>query len=280
MPPELLAIFFGLASAASWGVGDFSGGFASKRTKSLSVVFISQLSGLMVLLGIAVFTKAPLPPLSNLLLAAGAGSLSVFGLIRFYQELANGRMGVVAPLTSLVTAALPVVFSIVVVGLPAPQQLAGFALGLLAVLLISRSAGGGRVRLADLGVILFMGGAFGLYFIIIGSVSKNSIVWPLLASRMTSMLVMTAIFLLSKQRPSAPRDQWPLLLLVGVLDVGGSSLYALAASVGRLDIAAVLASLYPAVTVLLARRVLDEQLNVGQWVGVGAALAAIVLITI
>jgi drug/metabolite transporter (DMT)-like permease len=94
------------------------------------------------------------------------------------------------------------------------------------------------------------------------------------------MLVMTAIFLLSKQRPSAPRDQWPLLLLVGVLDVGGSSLYALAASVGRLDIAAVLASLYPAVTVLLARRVLDEQLNVGQWVGVGAALAAIVLITI
>ena len=280
MPPELLAVFFGLASAASWGVGDFSGGFASKRTKSLSVVFVSQLSGLMVLIGMAFITKAPLPPSGDLLLAAAAGCISVFGLIRFYQELANGRMGVVAPLTSLVTVTLPVVFSIAVVGLPAPQQLLGFVVGLLAVLLISRSAGAGRVRMADLAVILFMGSAFGLFFIIIGSVSKNSVVWPLLASRAAALLTMTAIFFRSKERPSAPRDQWPLLLLVGVLDVGGSSLYALATSVGRLDIAAVLASLYPAVTVLLARRVLDERLNVGQWIGVGAALAAIVLITL
>ena len=280
MPPELLAVFFGLASAASWGVGDFGGGFATKRTRALSVVFFAQLTGLVVLLATAVYTRAPVPPVRDLFLAAGAGCISALGLIRFYQELANGRMGVVAPLTSLVTASLPVLFSIALIGPPAPAQLVGFGLGLLAVLLISRSGEGGRVRPADLGVILFMGTAFGVFFIVIGSVSKNSVLWPLIASRTASLLLLLFLFLLTRQRPSAPRDQWPLLLMVGLMDIGGSGLYALATSVGRLDIAAVLASLYPAVTVLLARAVLDERLNAGQWLGVVAALLAIIFITL
>lgn len=280
MPPELLAVFFGLASAVSWGAGDFGGGFASKRTRALSVVFFSQLTGLLILLGIAAATRAPLPPWRDLLLAGSAGVISMAALVRFYKELARGRMGLITPLTSLVTVSLPVLVSFVVAGWPAPQQIVGFGLGLLAVVLISRSEGELRLRRADLGVILYMGISFGVFFVVIGTVSSNSVVWPLIASRVASLSAISLLMIRGRGRPSAPRDQWPLLLLTGTLDIAGSSLYALATAAGRLDVAAVLASLYPAVTVLLARAVLDERLNAGQWAGVLAALGAIALITL
>jgi drug/metabolite transporter (DMT)-like permease len=280
MSPEYLAILFGLASAASWGAGDFSGGFASKRNNPLTVVLFSQITGLGILLVVQLITREALPPPRDLLLAGGAGMLGTTGLVRFYRELSGGRMGIIAPLTSLVTAALPVLFSILTQGLPQPAQLAGFGLGLLAVFLISRSQGDLRLRRRDVPVILFMGATFGTFFIVIGTVSQNAVLWPLMASRSASILMVTGLFLFTSRRPSAAAGQWRLMLLIGLLDVGGSGLYALATSVGRLDVAAVLASLYPAVTVLLARFVLDERLSAGQWAGVGAALAAIALIAI
>lgn len=280
MSPEFLAILFGLASAASWGAGDFSGGFASRRSKPLTVVLFSQITGFFLVLGAQLWVREPLPPLGDLLLAGAAGILGTLGLIRFYRELSGGRMGVIAPLTSLVTAVLPVLFTVVRAGLPQPAQLAGFGLGLLAVWLISRSGTDQRLRRADVPVILFMGVAFGLYFIAIGTVSRSAILWPLIASRSASIAMLLLMFLFTRTRPSAAAGQWRMMLLIGALDVGGSGLYALATSVGRLDVAAVLASLYPAVTVLLARVVLDERLSPGQWAGVAAALAAIVLITV
>lgn len=277
---EFLALMAGLASAASWGVGDFSGGLASRRNDAITVVLVSQIVGLVILLLVAISVGQPVPPAMDLLAAALAGVLGTIGLVRFYRELSLGRMAIVAPLTAVVTVTIPVLFSAITEGLAEPIQGVGIALAILAIWLITRSGGRTVVSKRDLGSILLMGVLFSIFLITIGTVSERSVVWPLVTSRSASIaLLSVAVFLTRRGSFSVPRNQLPIMSLIGVLDIGGSGLYAIASSLGRLDVAAVLASLYPAVTVLLARFFLSEQLGRAQWAGVVAALSAIVLIT-
>lgn len=271
---------FGLASAASWGAGDFSGGFASKRSNVAVVIVVSQLFGVLLLAGLALLWQEQVPALSHLLYGALAGIAGAVGLVALYRGLAGGQMGVVAPVTAVVAAGMPVLFGFLSAGLPENQQLLGFGFAFAGIWTISRHGSGGAVAWRDLALPLLAGTGFGLFFIFIGRVSEEAVYWPLVAARLASISLLS-IILLGRRRATAWRPlNLPLLVLTGALEAAGNVFFALASASGRLDIAAVLSSLYPATTVFLAWLILKEQLTGRQWVGIAAVLAAIVFITV
>jgi drug/metabolite transporter (DMT)-like permease len=277
-----LAIFTGLASAICYGASDFGGGFASRRREAMMVVLVSQAAGMVLLLLITFFLNEPLPPTADLFASAAAGMLGTIGLVRFYQELALGRMGIIAPAVAVVTVAIPVLFSATTEGLPQANQVAGILLAILAIWLITRSGNDeAAITLRDMAVILLIGLMFSSFLVTIGTVSERSVTWPLVASRFASIVIILVVLgFTGRWRTAVPRRQIPMLSLIGFLDVGGSFFYAISSALGRLDMAAVVASLYPGVTVILARVVLSEEIGNKQWLGIAMALAAIVLITL
>jgi drug/metabolite transporter (DMT)-like permease len=277
LPAGLGSVLLGLASAVSWGAGDFSGGLASRRGDVYGVVLISQAVGLGLLAGLALLLAEPLPPTADLLWAAGAGLAGGLGLLALYRGLALGRMGVVAPVGAVVSAAIPALFGLWIEGLPPALRLAGFGLALVAVWLVSRPENGGPVRRRELGLPLLAGLGFGFFLIVVDRLSETAVLWPLAAARLASVAMLAAT-VLARGRALPAAGVLPLILLVGLFDTGGNAFYALAAQAGRLDVAAVLSSLYPAITVLLARSILQERVSGRQWWGVVAALAAVVLI--
>jgi drug/metabolite transporter (DMT)-like permease len=211
------------------------------------------------------------------------------GLVVLYRALATTAMGLVAPVTAVVAAGLPVIVAAFTEGLPAPHHFLAFAAAFAGVWFISRGSGqatGRAVRLREILLPLFAGAMFGLFFILIGQVSDRAVYWPLVAARIASMTLISATILANPGRVRPPAGalplsrQLPLLVLTGVLETSGNVFFALATSAGRLDIASVLSSLYPAGTVLLAWLVLKERLAPQQWAGVAASLLAIVLIAI
>jgi len=280
MNEHTLTILFGLASALAWGAGDFSGGLATKRGNVTSVVLISQIAGGLFLLLLALVFRETVPPSGDFLFGALAGIAGVIGLLALYSGLAHGRMGVVAPLTAVASAAIPIVYSLFAEGLPPALQIAGFALALIAVWLLSGASGDTAVQRVELGYSLLAGTGFALFFILIDQANETAVFWPLTAARLASVTCL-AIFIAVRgiwQRPT--REQIPLIVLAGLLDALGNAFFALSARFGRLDLAAILSSLYPATTVLLAQIVLHERLNRPQWLGVFIALLALILITI
>jgi drug/metabolite transporter (DMT)-like permease len=187
-------------------------------------------------------------------------------------------MGVVAPVAAVVSVILPLLFGLFIEGIPALSQLLGFGLALCAVWLITRSGGGSRIQVRTLALPLLAGLGFGVFFILIDHVSAAAVLWPLAAARATSVLVLLVAVILTRQPARPAASQIPLILMSGLFDTGGNAFYALAARAGRLDIAAVLSSLYPAVTVVLARLVLKERLSRLQGLGLALAMIAVILI--
>ena len=280
MNPQTLAIVFGLASALAWGAGDFSGGMATRRGNVYSVVLISQLIGGIFLVLLALLFKETIPPAGDWFFGALAGVAGMIGLLGLYSGLAHGRMGLVAPLTAVLAAAIPILFSIFIEGLPPTVQIAGFALALLAVWLLSGAGGSGNIQSVEIGYSLLAGTGFALFFILIDQANETAVFWPLTSARTASVVCLTLYIIMRKawERPS--RSQMPLIILAGLLDALGNTFFTFAARFGRLDLAAILASLYPATTVSLSQIILHERLNRPQWIGVALALLAVVLITI
>lgn len=277
---ELAPIAFGLLSAATWGAGDFSGGLASKRANVYSVVINSQWLGGILLLGLAFVTGEGVPPLTDWLWGAAAGAAGAVGLLALYRGLASGRMGLVAPLSAVLAAALPVVVGSITQGLPDVIQFLGFGFALAGVWLLSRPEGALSFRLNDLMLPVVAGLGFGLFFVLMDRANDHAVFWPIVAARSSSITLLSTAALATGQPTSVPRAHWPLTALAGLLDAGGNAFFTLAAQAGRLDVASVLSSLYPASTVALAWVVLKERLTHPQWLGVAVALAAIVLIAL
>ncbi len=278
---ELTAGFFGLASAASWGAGDFSGGVAAKHSHVYYVVLLSHivgLGGLLVLIGLI---GEPVPTLRDLGIGAFGGIAGAVGVAALYTGLSQGRMGIVAPLTAVTTAIVPIAFSLFSEGLPENQQIIGFFIALFAVWLISADSENESVSLIwqDLRLPLIAGLGFGLFFIAIDQVSDNAILWPLVSARSASIIFMFLLVLITRQGNLPPKSQWSIIAIVGITDTLGNAFFALATSLGRLDIAAILSSLYPAMTILLARVILNEHITQRGWVGLIVALLAVILIT-
>jgi drug/metabolite transporter (DMT)-like permease len=207
-----------------------------------------------------------------------AGVAGVIGLLSFYSALSLGKMGIAAPVSAVLTASLPVLFSAVTTQLPTLLQLGGFVLALLAIGLIARperTVGPPK----GLWLALLAGCCFGGFFILISRVQHDSTFWPLATARFTSVVVLATMLRLQRKPLLPAMAVAPLVVLAGLLDAGGNAFFVLAAHSGRLDVAAVLSSLYPAATVLLAALLLRERVSRSQGAGILLVLLAIPLIS-
>src|SRR6266571_4393761 len=247
MSRAFATVIFGLAASLCWGSGDFSGGLASRRANASSVVTAAYAVGFVLLVALALIWREPFPAPLDIVWGGLAGLAGAIGLISFYSALSIGRMGITAPVSAVLTATIPVLFSTFTEGLPNLLRLAGCG--------------------------------FGCFFILISRVSHDSTFWPLAVARFSSVLFLLVVGGIRRQ-PVLPRmTAVPLVLIAGVLDAIGNAFFVLAAHAGRLDVAAVLSSLYPAATVLLAALVLRERATRIQAVGILLALVAVPLIS-
>ena len=278
-----MSVLFGLFSALAWGGGDFFGGLASRRTGAYRAVLYGEFLGLLLLIAAVGVAGESLPPWQKLGLAGIAGAIGSLGLLILYYAAIEGQMSIVMPVSALLAAALPVAVGALLDGLPSFSKLAGFALALLAVWLVAQEKDEKThlKRLSDLRLPLLAGLCFGTYFVIMHQASTTGVVWPMVASRSGGMLIILLFMLAFRQDfKMSKASPWGLIGLNAVLDVGGNVFFILASQIGRLDVSAVLSSLYPGATVLLAWLVLKERLNRIQWAGILSALAAIALLSV
>ncbi len=274
-------VLFGLAASLFWGSGDFSGGWASRRAKATSVIIIAYAMGFVFLVALALAFHEPVPRPADFLWGSLGGVAGGLGLLAFYSALSSGKMGIAAPVSAALTATLPVLFSVFTVGLPNLAQVGGFALAIIAIALISRhdQAGEAQGAAKGIGLALLAGCGFGLFFILISHVSATTTFGSLAIARFSSVTVLLALAFVRRQSVKLGMSVLPLVTLAGSLDAVGNVFFLLAAHSGRLDVAAVVSSLYPAATVLLAALVLRERVQRIQALGIALALVAIPLIS-
>lgn len=283
----MIAYLLAVGSAVLYGAADFTGGLTTRRAGTLPVVFLSQASGLILVALLLPLLPPASPARIDLLWGAVAGLTGGIGVALLYRALAIGTMAVVAPTTAVCAVAIPVVTSILLGERPAPVALAGIGLGVVSIVLVSQhrpataQEGGGTapggIR-SGIGTALASGVAIGFFLLSLAQARADAGMWPLLVSRSVSVALFGAVALASGVSLRMPMAMVSLAVVCGVMDMAANALYLLAAQRGPLSIVVTLASLYPASTVLLARVVLGERLNLWQISGVGCALAAVVLI--
>ena len=273
----MTAIALALAASLTWGVGDFLGGVTSRRLAATMVLAVSQVAGLVAVMVFVLARMEPAPALGELLPAVGAGIGGAVGLGALYRGMAIGPIGVVAPISSA-AAVVPLAVGLASGESPSSLQLAGVALVLAGVGLASREpSAGGRVA-AGVGLALVAALGFGIFFVGIDAASDASVPWALVVARSTSSAIAVALALFGGASRPAGRDL-PVLVAIGLFDVGANVLLAVALTKGLAGVVSVLASLYPAVTVLLARFVLGDRLAPAQRVGIVGALGGVALIS-
>jgi len=286
--PGLHFIGLGLAASVFWGASDFLGGLATRKAHVVLVVALAHSLSLGLLLLLALATHSPLPPQRFVLFGLCAGAFGGLALMLYYQALSLGEMGLTTALTGLLTALVPVAFSFVTQGSPKFSQIAGFVLAAAAIGLIAY-APVGKPRPLALGLATLAGLGFGVFLVVLQIGSSGGLLWQLIYSRVASATLAVGVVIWIQLR--ARRDQSLLRQArehrffwvagsAGVLEASGSLLYMGAAHEGRLDVAAVLASLYPVVTILLAAWFLKEKTTSSQALGMALALGAVVLVSI
>ncbi len=280
MNNNLLGLIFGVASALICGGGDFSGGMAARRLNTIQVLALTSFSGLAAILALALLTGEAWPRGIDYAWAGAAGAIGAVGIVALFYGLSRRAAAIVAPTSGVVGTAVPVVVSALTEGLPGAAQMAGILVGAVGIWLVSRSPGEVTAEMRRLFWLAAGSGVcFGTFFVCIAQVQADSLFAPLTISKASASLV--ALLLLGLRRlplPSARRN--PLALLAGFMDTGGNVFYLLAARYTRMDIAAVLASMGPAITVLLSAIVMREKVGRLQGVGVGLCIAATVLLAL
>ncbi|MBI9077112.1 MAG: DMT family transporter [Desulfatibacillum sp.] len=279
MGSEIWAIAYGVGSALTWGAADFSGGMASKRGNVYGVVLFSQFVGLFFILGVLGVTGEAYPGAASMVYGGLAGLSGALGLICLYKGLSKSPMALVAPVSAVVTAMLPVLVAVIVHGLPPIMQIAGFALALVSICLVSWTKQSMAFSQEDLLLPVLAGMGFGGFFVGIHFAGSNGLVWPLLSAKLVGLSVLGCVLGFKLRGRSLGRPPWKWILVAGILDVIGNALFVMASQTGRLDLASVLASLYPASTVLLAWRILNERMSRSQWTGMATTLGALALIS-
>lgn len=279
-----MAVFLGLAVAATYGAGDFFGGLATKRTATWAVVVVVQVVGLVALLVLVPLDGAAFPAWRDLWLGAIASLAGTAGVGLLYLGLARGPMGVVAPITAVGAAVLPVAWGLLQGERPSIVALVGVVLALVAVAFIARHPPEhgpdepAAAATSTLVMAVASGACFGTFFIVISHTDDGSGFWPLLSGRVASIPLLVVVLAMARQQLVPERASLGSATLAGFLDVAANSLLILAVREGLLALVSPVASLYPATTVLLARVVLDERLHRLQIGGLVAALVGVVLI--
>lgn len=273
--PYLLA----LASSLLWGAGDFLGGTVSRRLPAAAVVGVSQALALVFFAVVAWATgqTADSMPTSAWGWSAAAGVAGLVGLIAFYSALARGTMGVVAPLAAL-GVVVPLTVGLLAGERPGGVQLVGAVLGVLGGVLASGPQITARATRRPIALALLAGVSFGLVLVFLARGSEDNPLLTLVGMRATSVTLLVAAALVLRSLGGVRRADLPLLAVIGLLDGGANLAYAVSTTVGLLSLVSVLASLYPAVTVVLARVLHHERMTRVQDIGVVAAIAGVVLV--
>jgi drug/metabolite transporter (DMT)-like permease len=271
-------VVLGLLASLGWGVADFGGGLMSRRGPVLGVLLISQVASLLVGLAIfAVRSEPAMQPLDILISVAG-GVLGAAGLALLYRGLSVGRMGVVAPVAAVLTATLPVVFGFITEDVPSIFAIAGIACAVVSVILVSRAPSAPDGRSSGIWYGVGAGVIFALFTISASGLSDGLIMSPVVLIRATSILAISGWLFARRQPWRVAPSAGPALFAIGVIDLAATAAYLTAIGIGPLAIAAILASLYPVITTVLAALVLRERISRVNAVGILAAGTAVVLI--
>lgn len=278
-----MAVVLALSSAVVYGASDFLGGVASRRASVFGVVALSQLAGLVALLALLPWLGGPVTG-ADLGWAAAAGLVGSTGLVIFFGALSRGVMSVIAPVTAVTAAAVPVLAGLLGGNRIGPVAGTGILLALVAVVLVSAEGGLGQLRAArpaTLRAPLVAGAAFGCFFVLLDRTSADAGLTPLVAARTASVVLVVVMALVGRRSLRVGRSALPVALASGLGDMTANALFLLATQQGaELAIVGVLASLYPVSTVVLAQVVLRERLVLAQLAGMASAFAAVVLITL
>ena len=308
--PQFAPAACSLAAVFIWGTSDFTGGYASRRANAFVFTAFSHLCALVLMVVLALAQHAPFPSRTSILWALLAGGIGGFSLAIFYRALAEGKMGLTAPIAALLGAAIPTLADIAIEGAPHAWTFAGFALAIVAIWLITRAEPvrkpepddklnvWGRALLPvptqpcdqiddeektgavpkGVAVAALAGVGFAAFYLCIRQAGAGSPLWIAAVSRLASFIV-TAVAVIATRAPI--RLDLPgaaMAAVAGSFDITGSALFIFASQHGRLDEAVVISSLYPAVTVILARLVLKEHFSRWRFIGLLAALAAVPMI--
>jgi drug/metabolite transporter (DMT)-like permease len=277
-----MAILLALAAAVVYGVSDYAGGRASRRASPLLVSLVAETSILVLLVVIVPMTSASNPSGSDLAWGAAAGAAGAIGIIALYHALANGAMTVVAPITGVVAAVVPVGVGLAMGERPSVLALVGVATAIVSVALIGGLVGVPHVRTpVSLAMVAVLSGAsFGLLFVFYDQPGGDSGMWPLLGARLASGPILAIMYLASRPHGGIDRRTAFVAVFVGVLGTSANLFYLLAARRGLLTIVAVVVAMYPASTVLLATVFDGERMRRPQLIGLAIAGLALVLVTI
>jgi drug/metabolite transporter (DMT)-like permease len=277
-----VAVVLALSSAVVYGASDFLGGLASRRTSVFGVVAMSQAVGLVALVALLPWLGGPVG-VADVAWGAAAGLAGAVGLVVFFRALSRGVMSVIAPVTAVTAAAVPVLVGLLAGDRIGRWTMAGIALALAAVVLVSAEGGLSALRAArpaSMPPALVAGAAFG-FFVLLDRTSDDSGLTPLVTARLASLTLVVVLALIVRKALRVSRPALPLAAVSGVGDMAANALFLLATQAdGQLAITGVLASLYPVSTVVLAQVLLRERLAGAQMAGLGTAVAAVVLITL
>lgn len=278
---QFAPVAYSVVAVLLWGTSDFAGGYGSRRANAFVLTAFSHLCAFALMCSVALVQHGAFPSRSSILWAMAAGSVGGFSLAIFYRALSQGQMGLTAPIAALLGAAIPTLVDIAIEGAPSRWTIAGFVLAIFAIWLITRPEAAdkkdGEGRPAGVAMAALAGVGFAGFYLCIHQASGGA-AWIAAMSRIGS-LGATAIAVAVIGAPlklDGPRAA--LGMLAGFFDVSASALFIFASQRGRLDEAVVITSLYPAVTVLLARLVLKEHFSRWKFIGLLAALASVPLI--
>ncbi len=269
-----------LIAAALFGAGDFIGGYASRRSHPLKVLATSTLAGLLLasVVGAATVDRFSAGPM---LAGAAAGASGLLGMALLYHGLGRGPMAVVAPVTAVNSAAIPVVWGLATGDHLSPLQVLGVLVGLGSIFLVSRVPGGsGELPSGLLLEAVLAGAGFAGFYIVVDAADDAAAPWPVLGAALSAAVLTVAVALVLRIPPIPARTERTALLAAstGFMNVAANVLFLVALNIGLLSLVAVLTSLYPAATVILARTVLGERMGASQVVGIVGAVGAIALI--
>jgi drug/metabolite transporter (DMT)-like permease len=274
--PQSATAAFGLAAVFAWGTSDFLGGYFTRRLNVFLFTAVFNIGGLLLMSTLVAATHAVMPSSRSVLWALAGGVTGGMGVAIFFRALSTGKMGLTAPIAAVLGAAIPTLVSISTEGLPGKVTIAGFALAGIGLWLITRVEDGGSPQGVGLAVLAGIG--FAGFYLCLREAGPGSVLWFAALTRTGGLLITGLIALFVSRIGDISPANAARAALTGCIDSAGTMLFVLASQSGRLDEAVVISSLYPAVTVLLARIVLKEHLTRWRFIGILAALAAVPMI--
>ena len=272
------SIIFGFLSALSFGIGDFSGGFVTKKINVLLVLLYSQITGLMFLI-VSILLIGEVLDVNAIPFGLLSGIFGGIGLLAFYRGLSLGNMKIVAPITSVITPITPLVFSLLSLDYTT-NQIIGILLALIAIWLVSSSKVEEKVTYLDIILAVVAGIGFGFFLLFIDfASSQTSVLYPIVFARISSIIMTICILAMTGNFKILDRKPITIISIVGILDTVGNLFFIFSSKAGRVDFSSIILSLGPVITVILAWRILKENISKTQVLGIILSVFAISLLS-